>query len=345
MSAMPRATWSEILSLFEANKGQCVCGRLPRGPVWSTVNNCLCLINNIELMVSNAGVLGKHFFCLGQNHRAAHPKKHGFYLCKQLQAAHFFCSSIPPSTSSMPRLAIIPARSGSKRIPGKNVREFDGMPIIGYSIKAARDSELFDEVMVSTDDRDIADLAVQLGARVPFLRSPENADDHATTADVLLEVVDMYRQRGLLFDVACCIYATAPFTTADLLRRCFNKLEAGAFDTVFPVVEYEYPIQRSLQLNDGHATMVWPEYERSRSQDLAPRFHDSGMFYWFRPNTLSSGRGLLNANSGAVVISGLACHDIDCEDDWCIAELKFRRLRALGKRGTMAGEVDVNCSC
>lgn len=244
----------------------------------------------------------------------------------------------------MPRLAIIPARSGSKRIPGKNVREFDGRPIIAYSIQAARDSDLFDEVMVSTDDQDIANLAVQLGASVPFLRSRSNSGDFSTTVDVLLEVVDMYRQRDRVFDVACCIYATAPFTTADLLKRSYIKLEAGAFDTVFPVVEYEYPIQRSLQLKDGHATMVWPEHQSSRSQDLPPRFHDSGMFYWFRPDKLHAGGGLLNSHSGAVVVSGLECHDIDCEDDWCVAELKFRRLRALEKRSA-AGGVDVNCSC
>ena len=242
----------------------------------------------------------------------------------------------------MTRLAIIPARSGSRRIPGKNVREFDGKPIIAYSIQAARDSMLFDEVMVSTDDQEIADLAMQLGASVPFLRSHKNAGDLSTTTDVLVEVVDMYRQRGRVFDTACCIYATAPFTTANLLRECCEKLVSGAFDTVFPVVEFEYPIQRSLQLIDGRATMVWPQYESARSQDLAPRYHDSGMFYWFRPDRLGDGRGLLNANSGAVVVSGLECHDIDREDDWCVAELKYRRLRSLRKQSGR-GCVDVHC--
>lgn len=243
----------------------------------------------------------------------------------------------------MARLAIIPARSGSKRIPGKNVREFVGKPIIAYSIQAACDSNLFDEVMVSTDNQNIANLAEQLGASVPFLRNHENAGDFSTTADVLLEVVDMYRQRGRVFDTACCIYATAPFTTAELLRECYEKLVSGSFDTVFPVVEFEYPIQRSLQITDGRATMVWPQYESARCQDLAPRFHDSGMFYWFRPDKLGEGRGLLNANSGAVVISALECHDIDREDDWCVAELKFCRLRSLGKQSGRCC-VDVHCN-
>jgi len=245
---------------------------------------------------------------------------------------------------NMARLAIIPARSGSKRISGKNVRLFDGKPILAYSIEAARISNLFDEVMVSTDDPDIAQLAVQLGASVPFRRSRQTAGDFATTADVLLEVVAMYKQQGRQFDTACCIYATAPFTTTALLRRGYDRLEAGAFDTVFPVVEFDYPIQRSLQMNkEGHVAMVWPEFESNRSQDLEPRFHDSGMFYWFRPGKLQAGGGLFSANSGAIIVSGLECHDIDSLDDWCIAELKYKRLLSLSKHGSTAADVDVTC--
>lgn len=227
----------------------------------------------------------------------------------------------------MARLAIIPARGGSKRIPGKNIKPFLGRPILAYSIQAALESQLFDEVMVSTDDAAIAQVALQYGATVPSMRSPENSGDFATTADVLLEVLRDYAQQGIHFAEACCIYPTAPFAHPALLRRSLQTLVDGGYDSVFPVVAFGYPIQRALQLDaEGKASMVWPEYLLSRSQDLPRRYHDTGMFYWFRPEALQKDPRLFGPNSGAVEISELECHDIDHPDDWELAELKYRRL-------------------
>ena len=228
---------------------------------------------------------------------------------------------------SMKRLAIIPARGGSKRIPGKNIRDFAGKPIIAYSIEAALKSNLFDVVMVSTDDPEIAKIAQKLGAQVPFLRSAQNSDDFSTTVDVLLEVDEQYATQNQHFDIACCLYPTAPFTSSALLINAYNLLVEKNYDTVFPVVAFDYPIQRSLQIDsNGKIEMVWPEFLLSRSQDLPKRYHDTGLFYWYRPSQLKLEKKLFGENSGALVISELECHDIDSPEDWEMAELKYRRL-------------------
>lgn len=229
----------------------------------------------------------------------------------------------------MSNLAIIPARGGSKRILGKNIKHFLGKPIIAYTIETAINSQLFDEVMVSTDDEEIAIIAEQLGAKVPFFRSPESSDDFATTVDVLIEVINRYLELNKVFDHACCLYPTAPFITETLLKTGFNLLKSHSYSTVFPVVAFDYPIQRSLQLSEyGKVEMVWPEFLLSRSQDLPKRYHDTGMFYWFSPQEILNDKKLFGENSGALIISELACHDIDNPDDWEMAELKFRRLNS-----------------
>ena len=229
----------------------------------------------------------------------------------------------------MSRIAIIPARGGSKRIPGKNIRPFVGKPIIAYSIEAALKSELFDVVMVSTDDASIAAVAQQFGATVPFYRSDTNSGDFSTTVDVLLEVLDYYGEKGIIFSEACCIYPTAPFVSAHFLSDGFERLVSEKFDSVFPIVAFDYPIQRSLQLSEnGQVSMVWPEHLLSRSQDLPKRYHDTGLFYWFRPEKLLKEKSLFGDNSGALIISELECHDIDTPDDWEMAELKFNRLHS-----------------
>jgi len=179
----------------------------------------------------------------------------------------------------MKNLAIIPARGGSKRIPRKNIKPFLGKPIIAYSIEAAINSKLFDEVMVSTDDDEIAEVAKKYGAKVPFMRSVKNSDDYATTADVLFEVLDNYNLKE--FDYACCIYPGAPMITKVTLSEAYDKLISHNFDSVFPIVQFSYPIQRSLKVFDAKVSMVYPEYLISRSQDLEKRFHDAGQFYWF----------------------------------------------------------------
>ncbi|RAU82970.1 pseudaminic acid cytidylyltransferase [Pontibacter arcticus] len=226
----------------------------------------------------------------------------------------------------MKRLAIIPARGGSKRIPRKNIKDFCGQPIIAYSIKAALDSGLFDEVMVSTDDEEIAALARKYGASVPFMRSPATSDDFATTAAVLSEVLEKYKQLGYKYEVACCIYPTAPLLQAASLQKAFELLTNKDYDTVIPVLKYSYPIWRSLKLEEGKASMNWPEHVSSRSQDLPSAYHDAGQFYFFRVDSFMQKQALFTDNTGAVELSELQVQDIDTLTDWEMAEIKYKLL-------------------
>lgn len=223
----------------------------------------------------------------------------------------------------MTRLAIIPARGGSKRIIGKNTRKFLGRPIISYSIDAAMASSLFDEVMVSTDDEEIAAVAESFGAKVPFRRSAGNSDDFATTASVLIEVLDRYFELGRKFNEVCCIYATAPFVTAARIREGHEQLNSGGFDSVFPIVRYGYPIWRSLRRDaTGRVAMVWEENLEKRSQDLPATFHDAGQWYWLTVPAFTKERALWTKNSYGLEISELEVQDIDNEIDWKLAEIK-----------------------
>jgi len=225
----------------------------------------------------------------------------------------------------MTNLAIIPARGGSKRIPGKNIKSFLGKPIIAYSIEAALKSGLFNEVMVSTDDVEIAKIAKLYGAKVPFLRSRNNADDYAVLADVVEEVLGQY-EKEIKFDNVCCILPTAPFVTSTKIEKAYSKLLDNSFDSVFPVLEFSFPIQRSLQVKDNKVEMVWNEYLNSRSQDLEARYHDSGQFYWLNVSSFSNEKKLFMTNSGALVISELHAQDIDTETDWKLAEIKYKLM-------------------
>lgn len=227
----------------------------------------------------------------------------------------------------MSNVAIIPARGGSKRIPRKNIRDFLGKPIIAYSIEVALESGLFVEVMVSTDDEEISEVAKKYGARVPFMRSEENADDYATTVDVLIEVLKIYQQQGKQFEYGCCIYPTAPLLKSAFLENAYEKLINEDFSTVFPVVEFSYPIQRSLKLNvKGKAEMNWPEHLKSRSQDLQSAYHDAGQFYWFKVEELLKEKKLFGNNSGAIILPNTIVQDIDTEEDWKLAEMKAKLL-------------------
>ncbi|OKL41321.1 pseudaminic acid cytidylyltransferase [Pontibacter flavimaris] len=223
-------------------------------------------------------------------------------------------------------IAIIPARGGSKRIPRKNIRAFLGKPVIAYSIEAALNSGLFDEVMVSTDDAEIADVAVKYGAKVPFLRTPGTSDDFATTAAVLNEVLQKYEQAGRQFDLGCCLYPTAPLVGQAALVAAYEQLTANNYDTVFPVVKYSYPIWRSLKMEEGKTIMNWPEHLTSRSQDLPAAYHDAGQFYWFRVDRFLQQQSLFTQNSGAVELEELEVQDIDNLTDWKLAELKYQLL-------------------
>ena len=225
--------------------------------------------------------------------------------------------------SNKNNIAIIPARGGSKRIPRKNIKNFLAKPIIAYSIEEAINSNLFEEVMVSTDDEEIAEIAKKHGAKVPFLRTKKNADDFATTSDVLIEVINSYNKK---FENACCIYPTAPFVNSEILKDSFNNLITNKFDSVFPIVKFSYPIQRSLQTENGKVKMVWEEHLNSRSQDLEERFHDAGQFYWFNIEHFSEKKKLFTNNSGFIIVDELSVQDIDNETDWNLAELKYKLL-------------------
>ena len=221
----------------------------------------------------------------------------------------------------MLNLAIIPARGGSKRIPRKNIKDFLGKPIIAYSIQAALKSELFDEVMVSTDDEEIAEIAKKHGAKVPFMRSDKTADDHATLADVLDEVKNEYLKQNKTFDNICCILPTAPLITLENFKKGYDLLLMKNADSVRPIVRFSYPIQRAVKAQDGKLSMFYPEYLKTRSQDLEPAFHDAGQFYWMRFEA-----GLGDDNKIGFEIPETMAQDIDTTADWKIAELKFKYL-------------------
>lgn len=229
----------------------------------------------------------------------------------------------------MSNLAIIPARGGSKRINKKNIKYFFGKPIISYSIETAINSNLFDEVMVSTDDLEIEKIAISYGASVPFIRSKINSNDFATTIDVLIEVLDKYQKKGVEFENICCIYPTAPFITIDKLVKGFNLLN-NDIDSVIPVLNFDHSIWRSFSLDENeYLKYNWSEFTKSRSQDLIPTFHDAGQWYWFKWNKFKESRKLIFEKTKALHLSTFEAHDIDTLDDWKLAELKYEYLQSL----------------
>jgi len=227
---------------------------------------------------------------------------------------------------SVKRVAIITARGGSKRIPHKNIREFCGRPIIAYSIQAAKESGVFDAVMVSTDSEEIAEIAKKEGAEVPFLRSEATSGDYASTADVILEVLQQYEDRGEQYDVVCCIYPTAPFVTSDKLKDAVALLEEKKYDSVMPVTQFSFPPLRGMVMNEDKVSYKWEQYASARSQDLEPIYHDCGQFYVLNVETFKTARKLVTKNTGAIEISELEMQDIDNEIDWKLAELKYELL-------------------
>ncbi|MBZ9631493.1 pseudaminic acid cytidylyltransferase [Salegentibacter sp. LM13S] len=224
-------------------------------------------------------------------------------------------------------LCIIPARGGSKRIPRKNIKDFMGKPIIAYAIEAALESKLFDEVMISTDDEEIAEIGRKYGAAVPFMRSKEAADDFATTVDVLLEVMEDYKKLGKDFENMCCIYPTAAFVTKVKLLEAFEKLIEENLDAVFPVLPFSYPIQRSLKIENNKLHFFYPEFENSRSQDLEKAYHDAGQFYFIQTEHFKRDKSIFTESTGAIIIDELEAQDIDNETDWKIAEIKYELLQ------------------
>ena len=227
----------------------------------------------------------------------------------------------------MKTLAVITARGGSKRIPRKNIKEFLGKPILAYSIQAALESGVFDEVMVSTEDAEIAGIAKAQGAKVPFFRSSESANDYATTADVLLEVLEQYKGIGMEFDYVCCIYPTAPFVTAEKLKKAMALLTGEGADSLLAVVRFSFPPQRSVVIKDGLVQFKWPEHMLTRSQDLEPFYHDAGQFYCVRTESFLEQRKLVMEKTVPMVLPESEVQDIDTEEDWKIAEAKYRAVK------------------
>lgn len=227
----------------------------------------------------------------------------------------------------MKKIAIITARGGSKRIPHKNIKEFCGKPILAYSIEAALSSGAFDEVMVSTDDEEIARIAKEYGAKVPFYRSEKTSGDYATTNDVLLEVLEEYEKRGEFFDLGCCIYPTAPFVTSEKINDALEQFLASDADSLIPVVSFSYPPQRALIVENGRLVFEYPEYLDARSQDLTPHYHDVGQFYLFRVKNYQKNQKLMVGNILPYVVSEMEVQDIDNQTDWEIAELKYQVMK------------------
>ena len=232
----------------------------------------------------------------------------------------------------MSTIAVITARGGSKRIPRKNVKPFLGKPIIAYSIEAALDSGIFDEVMVSTDDEEIAEIAKKYGATVPFFRSEETSGDFATTADVLKEVIEKFKELGREYQYLCCIYPTAPFLTAKNLRTAMETLIQKEADTVLPVVKFSFPPQRAVVVRDGYLCPNQPECMNARSQDLEPYYHDCGQFYCLRTDSFIKQGKIIMEKTLPYLQEEMRVQDIDTEEDWKIAEMKYRIMQDGGQQ-------------
>lgn len=226
-------------------------------------------------------------------------------------------------------VAVITARGGSKRIPKKNIKEFCGKPIIAYAIQAAIASNIFDEVMVSTDSEEIAQIARDYGAVVPFMRSEKNADDYATTEDVIMEVVNQYRERGKAYAYVCCLYPTTPFITSSILKEAVKIMVQENPAVVIPVVQFSYPPQRCFVIDEeGYAKFKYPEYVQTRSQDLEKQYHDAGQFYIYHVEKLFAHNGIIEDDFKPIILPEMCVQDIDTLDDWKMAEMKYRLIHS-----------------
>lgn len=227
------------------------------------------------------------------------------------------------------KLAIIPARGGSKRIPRKNIKPFCGKPMIAWSIEAALQSACFDQVIVSTDDAEIAEVARQFGASVPFMRPAELSDDHTGTIPVIRHAIEWFNAQGKTVEQVCCLYATAPFVSAEDIRRGLDVLQESDCDYAFSVTSYAFPIQRAIRITQqGRVEMFNPEHFNTRSQDLEEAFHDAGQFYWGRAEAWREGRMIFSSSSMPVILPRHRVQDIDTAEDWVRAEWMFKAMQS-----------------
>lgn len=227
------------------------------------------------------------------------------------------------------RLAVIPARGGSKRIPRKNIKSFCGKPMIAWSIQAARLSLCFDRIIVSTDDGEIADVARAQGADVPFIRPPALSDDHTGTIPVIAHAIDWMNRNAGPVDVTCCLYATAPFVQAEDLQRGFKVLRHSDADYAFSVASYAFPIQRAIRITaDQRIDMFDPQHYTTRSQDLEEAFHDAGQFYWGRADAWLAAKPIFTHDAAPVLLPRYRVQDIDTPEDWDRAEWLFKAMQS-----------------
>jgi len=225
------------------------------------------------------------------------------------------------------KVAVIPARGGSKRILRKNIKNFYGKPIIAWSIEAAINSKCFDKVIVSTDDKEIAEVALSYGAEVPFIRPAYLSDDYTNTTKVVKHAIEWYEENGTKINLACCIYATAPFISIDDILEGLVTIEENECQYVFSVTNYEFPIQRSFRIANNGVEMLYPENFSKRSQDLEEIYHDAGQFYWGKPSSWIDDMDIFCEHSLPIFIPRYRVIDIDNENDWQQAEIMFEILK------------------
>lgn len=229
-------------------------------------------------------------------------------------------------------LCVIPARGGSKRIPRKNVKEFNGKPMIAYSIEAAIKSGCFDQVIVSTDDQEIADVSKQYGAEVPFIRPESLSNDYAGTLPVIKHAIECLDRKGVEHSEVCCLYATAPFVTAEHLLNAYKQLQDSQADYCFSVTSFPYPIQRAIKLSEfNRVEMFYPEYYNSRSQDLEEAFHDAGQFYWGASEAFKEQRPVFSECASPYLLPRHLVQDIDTHEDFVRAEIMHKILQSVGE--------------
>jgi N-acylneuraminate cytidylyltransferase len=225
------------------------------------------------------------------------------------------------------KIAVIPARGGSKRIPRKNIKEFFGKPMLAWSIEAAMSSNLFDQIIVSTDDQEIAKVAESLGANVPFIRPEKISDDFATTTDVIGHAVEWMIEENYSVEAVCCIYATAPFIRFSDLQESYKIFNSGNWEYVFTATDFAAPIFRSFKKNQENGLeMFYPQFFDTRSQDLPEAFHDAGQFYWGKPSAWLDGKRIFDQHSTPLMIPRYRVQDIDTDEDWIRAELMAKSM-------------------
>jgi pseudaminic acid cytidylyltransferase len=243
------------------------------------------------------------------------------------QQQHYIINAIQPTLMNV---AVIPARGGSKRIPRKNIREFAGKPMIAHSIECAIKSDLFSRLIVSTDDEEVAEIALAFGAEVPFRRPPELSDDQATTTAVMAHSVKWLMEQSSDVSAVCCIYATAPFIRPDDLKRGLAVLESGRWEYVFSATDYAFPVFRSFHKNTaGGLKMLFPEHSNTRSQDLPEVFHDAAQFYWGRPHAWLQSLQIFDVHSTMIFVPRWRVQDIDTEEDWIRAEAMMQYVASI----------------